>query len=182
METKPVSKAAALRDKQAAEAFNAKLRRELTTFENKYLMGAVSFAFNCIKNSIKQTEKLIADFPTREPYTNRLGRDDRPTLRDLEYRLQREQHQLSQDGTITLNAIVSAKKSYDEKIERLVSQLIAEGFGQTKYSIETIRSVGGELEFVISNEIKTVHARFIWVDGVEVASHFRFIFTTRMNK
>lgn len=180
METK-VNKAAELRDKQARESFNAKLRRDLVVFENKYLMGAVSYAFNVIRSDIKHTEKLITDFPTREIKLNRFGREEGPTLRDLQYRLERKQYELSQDGTITLNAIVLAKKSYDEKIERLVNQLIEEGFGQSKYEVETIRAVGGELEFIFTNAVKTLHARFIWVDGVMVASHFRFITTVRRN-
>lgn len=179
METKPVSKAQALRDKQARESFNHKLRRELVVFENKYLMGSVRHAFRVIESDIKHTAKQIEGYPNREIKLNKWGREDGPTLQDLQYRLERRQFELSQDGTITLNAIVPAKKSYDEKIERLVNELVAEGFGDSKYTCETIRTVGGELEFLFVNSIKSLHARFIWVESTVVCDHFRFITTVR---
>lgn len=177
MSTPIVNQAKLKRDRQATESFNNKLRRELKTFENIFLNGSVNYAFDCIKSKIVVANKAIVDFPTRiETRQNKYH--DVTYFQNI---IERAENELKFDAIITLNAIVPAKKAYDERIERLVQQLVAEGFGERTYKCETIKAAGGQLEFLFTNDIKSLHARFIYVCGTTVADHFRFITTVRKN-
>ena len=120
-------------------------------------------------------KKLIADFPTR--IVNRANKFD--TVERYQHGINLLNRELELDATITLKTIVNAKKSFDEKVDRLVRTLVQEGFGHAHYKVELIKDRGSKLEFIISKSDKTVHARLIWVDGVLVEPHFRFITTTR---
>lgn len=174
MEAK-TNKAQETRDRQNFEYINSDLRRKLLDFENEYLNSTVAFQFKLRNNKIKQLEKLIADFPTR--IVNRANKFD--TVERYQRGIQLLERELELDATITLKTIVNAKKSFDEKVERLVRTLVQEGFGHAHYKVELIKDRGSKLEFIISKSDKTVHARLIWVDGVLVEPHFRFITTTR---
>lgn len=177
METK-VNQAQIKRDRQATESFNIKLRRDLRSFENMFLNGSVDYAFRMIRNKITVANKAIADFPTRVETRHNKYLD----IKHYQNVIAKAELELTFNGIITLNAIAPAKKAYDERIEKLVSQLVAEGFGDRRYTCETINTAGGQLEFLFSNDIKSLHARFIYVSGTMVADHFRFITTVRMNK
>lgn len=170
-----INKAQEKRDRQNTEFINSDLRRKLAKFENKYLNGAVAYEFNIRKAAIQKFEKLIAEFPMRVITKE----NQRTTVADYEGRIKRVQKELELDATIILNTITDAKKSYDEKVNRLVSLLVAEGFGYAHYKVEEIRTKCGQLEFLISKSDKEVHARLIYVEGVIVTPHFRFITTTR---
>lgn len=174
METK-VNKAQEKRDRQNTEFVDFNLRRKLQYFENNYLNSAVRYAFTKLNKEIANTEQLIKDFPNRE-ITERNKRD---RVENHEHRLKQLKHVLSLDAKITLETITEAKKSYDEKVNRLVELLVKEGFGYAKFKIEEIANLGGELEFLISKDDKEVHARLIFVNGVIVTPHFRFITTVR---
>ena len=177
METK-VNQAQVKRDRQATESFNYKLRRDLKSFENMFLNGCVAYEFRLIRSRIAVANKAIVDFPTRVETRHNKYLD----IKYYQNVIAKAELELTFDGIITLNAIAPAKRAYDERIERLVGQLVAEGFGDRRYTCETINTAGGQLEFLFSNDIKSLHARFIYVSGTTVADHFRFITTVRMNK
>lgn len=174
METK-VNKAQETRDRQNYEYINSDLRRKLLDFENEYLNATVAFQFKVRNNKIKQLEKLIEGFPTRE--VSRANKYD--TVERYQRGIDIVKRELELDATIILKTIVQAKKSFDEKVDKLAKTLVKEGFGHAHYQVELIKDRGSKLEFIISKSDKTVHARLIWVDGVLVEPHFRFITTTR---
>lgn len=178
MEAK-INKAQEKRDRQNTEFINSQLRRKLMTFENEYLNSCVAFEFNSRKAIIKSIEKEIIEFPKSEKGLKMTEHGIKTMIKNFEYRIERIQHELKFDATITMNALNHAKKSFDEKVDRLVQLLVKEGFGYAHFQVEEIKSQVSKLEFLISKSDKEVHARLIWVDGVEVCSHFRFITTTR---
>lgn len=173
-----VNKAQQKRDRQARESLNNTLRNKLRYFENDYLNGNVQWAINQVRLQIAKTQKEIHDFPNRTiTPKNRHHR-----IEDLQWRLSKQREILNLDAKITLRAIVEAKQSYDEKVERLVTLLIQEGFSNSTYKVQDINTAGGHLEFLISKSDKEVHARLIWVNCTEKTPHFRFITTTRIIK
>lgn len=174
METK-VNKAKELRDRQNTEYINADLRRKLLEFENEYLNSAVSYEFSRREREIKHFQKLIVEFPTRKV----TKQNQRDTVRNYQYRIDSIQKELDLDATLTMKTLVETKKSFDQKVNRVVSVLVEEGFGYAHYNVEKITDKGAKLAFLISKSDKVVHARLIWVDGIEVTPHFRFITTTR---
>ncbi len=181
METK-INKAQEKRDRQNTEFINSQLRRKLMTFENEYLNSCVAFEFNSRKAIIKNIQKEIIEFPKSEKAMKMSEHGIQTSIKNFQYRIDRIEHELKFDATITMNALNYAKKSFDEKVDRLVSLLVKEGFGYSHFNVEEIKSRTSKLEFLISKIDKEVHARLIWVDGVEVCSHFRFITTTRKIK
>jgi hypothetical protein len=173
-----VNKAQEKRDRQARESLNHTLRNKFRYFENDYLNSSVLWEMNQVKRSIAKIQKEIDDFPTREI----TPRNRHQRIEDLQWRLQREKEVLALDARITLRTIVATKKLYDDKVERLVTLLIQEGFANSKYQVQDVNTAGGHLEFLISKSDKEIHARLIWVNCTEKTPHFRFITTTRMIK
>lgn len=154
---------------------NNSLRKRLLSFENDYLNGSVQYEFNSRKNRVNYFNNLIRDFDTRE--VTRSNRFE--TVANYVSRKEIIEAELALGAFITMNALNSAKASYDMKINKLVQKLVEEGFGYAHYKIEELKDAGSRFSFLISKEDKEVHARLIWVDGVEVAPHFRFITTIR---
>lgn len=170
-----ISKAQEKRDRQNTEFINSDLRRKLATFENDYLNSCVDYEFSSRVRKINHFKKLISEFPTRVVTKE----NKNVSIRDYENRIAMVQRDLDMDATLRMNTLVSSKKSFDEKVDRLVILLVSEGFGYAKYNVESIKSRTSKLEFLISKDDKEVHARLIWVDAVEKTPHFRFITTTR---
>ena len=83
------------------------------------------------------------------------------------------------DSLIKMEAFNLAKENYDKKVNNIVGLLVKEGFSHLHFRIEQISKCGAELEFLISNNVKEVHARLIFVNGIIQAPHFRFITTVR---
>lgn len=187
METK-VNKAQEKRNRENFQFINSDIRRRLAEFENDYLNKAVQYEIESRQIAIKNIEKEISDLkeikePTVERYSTAFKKNRtvyvRDLIRDLEYKKDGIQKQLKFDATIKMNTFNSSKKSYDEKVNRLVETLVSENFGYSRYNVEELRDRSSRFEFLISNNEKECHARLIWVDAVEVAPHFRFITTTR---
>lgn len=176
MEAPKVNKAKEIRDRQNFEYINTSLRSKLVSFENRFLGNSVKHAIGEYEVQIRGYKKLIKDFPTREVTRRNQSHTVEMYERDI---LRVEKYLENFNMTITMKALNNAKKSYDERINKLVKILVEEGFGHAHYKIEMIKSVGSELAFLISKSDKEVHARLIFVDGVLVCPHFRFITTTR---
>lgn len=176
METKAISKAEAKRQKQNLEYINNTLRRKLTSFEDRYLEGSVNWALGAHKRRIVELKRQIAVTEGKN-----LSKD-KWAIQDAKERLIRLEKQVIYKSIVTLEAIVDAKRIYDAKVDGVVQLLISEGFEAYKYQVEEVGTAGGELEFLITNEVKEVHARFIYVNGAIKAPHFRFITTVRKQK
>lgn len=171
-----INKAQEKRDRQNFEYIGSSLRRKLTEFENKYLNSAVEFEFAIRKAGIKRTEAEIKEVKKTKP-----ARFE-SMIQNMERRIKETAYELEfKSATLTMNALNEAKKSYDYKVNKVVDLLVKEGFGYAHFEVEQIKTSGCELAFLISKSDKEIHARVIWVQGVEVASHFRFI-TTKRNK
>lgn len=178
METK-INKAQEKRDRQNTEFINFNLRNKLMNFENEYLNSCVAFEFGSRKAIIRSIEKEMIEFPKSEKGLKMTETNIATAIKNFQYRIDRIEKELTFDATITMNGLNYGKKSFDEKVDRLVALLVKEGFGHAHFKVEEIKSQSSKLEFLISKSDKEVHARLIWVDGVEVCSHFRFITTTR---
>jgi hypothetical protein len=98
---------------------------------------------------------------------------------DNEYRIKLIEEKMQLDSIIKMEAFNTAKQNYDKKINNIVDLLVKEGFSHLFFRIEQISKCGAELEFLISNDKKEVHARLIYVQGPIQAPHFRFITTVR---
>jgi len=178
MEAK-INKAQEKRDRQNTEFINHNLRRKLMEFENEYLNSCVDFEFRSRQSKIKSIKREILEFPKSKEASKMSPQRIETIIKNFEYRIEKIEIELSFDATIKMNGLNYGKKSFDEKVDRLVLLLVKEGFGHAHFNVEEIKSRTSKLEFLISKSDKEVHARLIWVDGVEVASHFRFITTTR---
>ena len=169
MSTTTISKAEQTRIKQATTFIDANLRRKLTQFENDYLEHSGKWAIRKLEDLKKQNKK-IAEKAERYWETH---------IKNNEYRIKLIEEKMQLDSIIKMEAFNTAKQNYDKKINNIVDLLVKEGFSHLFFRIEQISKCGSELEFLISNNVKEVHARLIFVHGPIQAPHFRFITTVR---
>lgn len=166
------SKVEQTRRRQATEYINANLRRKLTDFENDYLNHAANWAVRKLEIEIKEWEEAIAE-------VDRMERGWEIRIKNHQYRIDQLQRTLQLDAILKMRALTDAKEGYDVKIDKVVELLVREGFNSRFFKIEDIGVAGGNLEFLISNDVKEVHARLIFAHGPIKAPHFRFITTVR---
>ena len=110
-------------------------------------------------------------------------------LSGLPQSIKRVEAQLDRKFTNQLGWIAEAKENFDAKIANVSQKLV--GFGLTKGYLtvkDTWIESAQEMSFLITGEIYqreendflgTAHARLIWVNCTEKASHWRFICTLR---
>ena len=171
--TKTISKAEQLRIKQATSFIDYNLRNKLTQFENDYLKHFGEWEIKKIKNEINEIKfkiKEIAEKKDRHWETN---------IENNKFRIQKIEEKLKLDTLIKFKAYNLAKENYDKKVNNIVNLLVKEGFSHLHFRIEQVSKCGAELEFLISNNVKEVHARLIFVEGYIQSPHFRFITTVR---
>jgi len=72
-----------------------------------------------------------------------------------------------------------AAKGYATKFENLINKMVSYDFSTRNLRVEEIGVNGNELEFLITNDERTIHARAIFVNGAIKAPHYRFITTER---
>jgi hypothetical protein len=114
---------------------------------------------------------------------------DSRQIKDLDQSIRRIQGQLDRKFTNQLDWVADAKENFDAKIANVSQKLV--GFGLTKGYLtvkDTWIESAQEMSFLITGEIYqrgdndflgTAHARLIWVNCTEKASHWRFICTLR---
>ena len=78
--------------------------------------------------------------------------------------------------------MTEANKGWEPRFDKLVLRVLSEAKSTEKMTLAKAGTRGGELEILISQDTQEFHCRFIWVDGVLVAPHHRFIVTTRKIK
>ena len=170
---KTISKAEQIRIKQATSFIDYNLRNKLTQFENDYLEHFGKWEIEKLQNEIKNLQSKneeIAEKKERHWETN---------IKNNEFRIQKIEEKLKLDTLIKFQAYNLAKDNYDKKVNNIVNLLVKEGFSHLHFRIEQISKCGAELEFLISNNVKEVHARLIFVNGEIQSPHFRFITTVR---
>jgi hypothetical protein len=77
------------------------------------------------------------------------------------------------------------KEAFDNRFNKMVDKMcnsIEPKGSYFKIEVEELSNSWSEFEVLIHVEETTFHARAIWVDGVQMISHYRFITTTRKRK
>ena len=192
-----MSKAAEKRRKSLVESLTTKLGRTLKSFENKYMNSYTEWSMLPIKKGAESHKGLN----TKEDFFNEFegkpwskigmetptGRWASPTIdHDTAYGIYlgklRCVSAMKVETLTRFNFMTEANKGYQIKFSRLVEK-VADGLGDVdtynRLSVETVRSSGSELEFLICVSGIEVHARAIFVNGAIKAPHYRFITTTR---
>lgn len=175
METLKISKAEQKRRQDAFNYLDAALRKRLIDFENKYLEHAATWSIIKLEDEVKRLEKVIE----KAVKESTVPRERNCGLLNNERSLKMVKETLSRKAIVQMKAFNEAKENYDEKITKLTNLLVEEGFSHLFFQIEEFHKLGSELEFLISNKTKEVHARLIFAHGPIKAPHFRFITTVR---
>lgn len=115
---------------------------------------------------------------------------DSRKIKDLDQSIRRVEGKLNRKFTNQLQWVAEAKQSFDAKITKVSQRLVEFGLTKGWLTIEdTWIESAQEMSFLINGEIwerggdkiflGTAHARLIWVNCTEKASHFRFITTLK---
>ena len=197
-----LSQAEQKRRKQQKEALTYKLDRMLKDFENKFMDAYTTYNYNKVA---VQAGKL--DYPTYQEaidankgqsfaklditptycYTkrDRLEWKDSATEEAISREWSKSQEarlQISRSSLLSFGFMKEAASGWSERFDRLVLRVLSEAKSTERMALVNATSQGGELEILIQQQSQEFHCRFIWVDGVQVAPHHRFIVTTRKIK
>lgn len=174
METiKTLSKAEQNRIKQATLYIDFNLRKKLEEFENNYIEHSGNWAIKKLEIEIENLKKQNVKIAEKKE------RYYQTYISNNNFRIELLEKKLKLNTLIKMEAFNLAKENYDKKVNNIVALLVAEGFSHLHFRIEQISKCGAELEFLISNNVKEVHARLIFVNGEIQSPHFRFITTVR---
>ena len=173
-----MSKAA---EKRAKDEFNKAYRTmnsKTITLRERFYASYVEFFTSQLENKIEILKEKLENAT------------DSYQLSGLPDSIERVQAQLDRKYTNQLGWIAEAKENFDAKIENVSKKLV--GFGLTKGFLtvqDTWIESAQEMSFLITGEISnyradneflgTAHARLIWVNCTEKASHWRFITTLK---
>lgn len=81
-----------------------------------------------------------------------------------------------------LEWLSEVKESFDNRFNKMIDSMcgsLEPKNGNFKIEIEEVSNSWTEFEVLIHVEETTFHARAIWVEGIQMVSHYRFITTTR---
>lgn len=81
-----------------------------------------------------------------------------------------------------LEWLTEVKGTFDGRFNKMIDKMcnsITPKGSYFKIEVEELSNSWNEFEVLIHVEETTFHARAIWVDGVQMVSHYRFITTTR---
>lgn len=173
-----MSKAA---EKRAKDQFNKALRTmnfKTTTLRERFYASCVDFHTTQLENKL-QTLKEKLENATNE--NQKAG---------LPQSINRVQAELDRKFTNQLQWVAEAKDNFDAKIENVCRKLVEFGLTKGHLTVEdTWIESAQEMSFLITGEIVhweqeneflgTAHARLIWVNCYEKASHWRFITTLK---
>lgn len=176
MSTTVKSKAQLKREKDNRESVTNSLRFKLKSFKNVYLQSSIDHEIRSREFSIKKLNKEILSV---EDGTIKPKYSKNEHITSLKNRISRFQNDLDHSAILTLETLKSADASFEIKINKLIEKLLEEGFGVKAFKVERIGAGWDSFTFLISNDLKEVHARVIFANGEVNAPHFRFIITTR---
>ena len=151
------------------------LTRTLIDFQDRCLGASVKWGIKTIEVELKQLKEEHGRKKESRMWGDRIS----TTVIDNSYSIKKLEERLSRKNILTLGFISDAKKNYDDKFDRLVEKLVSYNIDTRHLKVEQICSQRNELSFLITNDEVEVHARLIFVDGVLVAPHYRFITTIR---
>lgn len=159
------SKAQLKREKDNRNSVTNSLRIKLKEFKNIYLQSSIDHEIKTRENSIFRLNEEIKLSPKN--------------IIVLKNKILFIQKELDQNAILMLETLKDAELSFELKINKLIDKLLEEGFGSKFFKVERIGSGWNSFTFLVSNDIKEVHARVIFANGEINAPHFRFIVTTR---
>ena len=84
-----------------------------------------------------------------------------------------------------LNWLGEVKEGFDNRFNKMIDKMCKSITPKGNYfriEVEELSNSWNEFEVLIKVEDTTFHARAIWVNGVSMVSHYRFVTTTRKNK
>lgn len=84
-----------------------------------------------------------------------------------------------------LTWLQEVKEAFDGRFDKMIDSMcngMEPKKANFKIEIEELSNSWNEFSVLIHVEDTTFHARAIWVDGVQMVSHYRFITTTRKRK
>ena len=184
MKTK--SKAQLKREKQLRARLYNDFKRRLTNFENDYLGAYVEWAHKEIQNKIDKLTYEIENEPKRlakaleDVSLSKWSREKIDRAPQMKHIREVYKKKLSRPFLITKEAIIDAANGYEKKFNKLIDKLMEADLAGSRLEIEQLSDAGMELEFLISNDVKEVHARIIFACGEINAPHYRFITTVRI--
>lgn len=156
------SKAAQKRQKDLYNLLNSELTYRLQAFKNKYLEDYIAY----------ETERIRRDIIN-------IKQDERMSKYAKDYHLGLLETKLSMNNINALEWLTEANKNYESKKDRLIRKLVEAGMKYRELRVEKVSNAGEDLAFLISDNEKEVHARFIYASGIIQRPHFRFITTIR---
>ena len=177
-----ISKAELERRKSKRLFLNTQLRRRLIQFEDRYLEAVLNWeesnleASSCPQLKGKTYQELYPQVRSEFPKINESAIGSR-VVKILGARKTREAKTIFRHKVLQ-----SASESYKLKFDSLVSKISNSELVLNKMNIQT-DTVGvqkGEISILISDGKVEFHARSIWVNGVLVVPHYRFISTERL--
>jgi hypothetical protein len=185
METTTITKAEALRIKQATETLTNLLNAKLIDFRERFLKSYVEYRFNEIKREISGLKKEKFDI-TKYKQAHHAPTEER-FYSSIASKVIQLENELLLHYSNTLKFITEANENYNTKFVRLVNELVKHGVRSYPLTIEKISSGSTEYDFNFlithSTTIKTVqvYARIIFAEGEINAPHYRFIITANKN-
>lgn len=184
METN-ISKAQQKRNKDLRNRIESMIKRNLMDFQDRYLCDYADYQERQLQNAVNR-QQILLDDPEQLKRFNDSAREQRNgrffyeiTLKDIQGRLANAKKQLNFPTTRKMEYFNEAKKSYDAKIEKMITTVCGYNPDTRWIKIERVSDVGHEFSFLISNNDMEIHARVIYACGDINAPHYRFIVTKR---
>lgn len=169
------------RDRQLTETLTNQLNRTLRDFKDKYLTDYYNYQVKQLEATKNHYAKLIqSDDIEAIAKKNYFGSAER-YIKELNWKIDTINTTLSRQSLLMLEHFVEADKSYQVKLDNLISKIVEEQFNTRFMKIERIGSgTYDKFSILISNDVMEIEARFIYACGEIKAPHYRFIITKRM--
>lgn len=176
--TKKISKAQLRRDKSLLDRITTLINSNLRDFQDLYLKDYADFKMDQLKSEVNFYRTLIED-PERLRIWN-IGKKRIYDKDQIEYNFLRPALYNMKYPTIRMMGFLNeAKENFDTKVKRVIETVFQYRPNINNLRIEKIGDVGHKFSFLISDEDMEIHARVIYVNGVVVCPHYRFIVTKR---
>lgn len=169
MTTTNLSKAAQKRLDDTKIYFTNVLNNRLIDFKNKYLQDYSDWTIFNLEMRLAQIKDST---PAATKYISLST-----AIQSKESGIKMLEGKLSRKALIQLEAMTEANKSFNVRLENLVSKMIEFGMSTNFLKIEKISN---DFSFLISNNEMEIHARVIYACGAINCPHYRFITTKRM--
>lgn len=196
-----MSKAQEKRNKQLKQALTSHLNRVLIDFKNKYFDEYCKWNVNVIQYKLDQMpqqkpDDLLKMYEGKDIENTYFVRYLTPNQRRNSRSYNIDKYMIQQmcgtrrllQNSIKRSALLhhkfysEAQQGYQKKFDNLVDKLVHYQFSIRFLKVQQIDVNHGQLEFLISDNVKECHARAIWVEGNIKAPHYRFITTIRKRK